>query len=126
MDESMSCLGKCFGCNRYFWFNPELVPSIRIDGILEPVCKDCVERVNPIRIFNNLEPIIPLPGAYIDGDPLEMAMDDWAYCEVEVGFHQSESEPKSTEICETNFDPDITYDPLYEFESRQPKKRNKS
>jgi hypothetical protein len=58
------CLGHCVGCNRLFSFNPDLVPSLTVDGIREPICQSCVVRVNPKRIANGLDPIIPLPGAY--------------------------------------------------------------
>jgi hypothetical protein len=30
----------------------------------EPICQVCVDRVNPMRIKNGLEPIVPLPDAY--------------------------------------------------------------
>jgi hypothetical protein len=54
----------CAGCHRIFCYNPLRVPSIVIKGSREPICQDCVERVNPIRIANGLEPIVPLPDAY--------------------------------------------------------------
>ena len=60
----MFCTGVCFGCRRPFSFNPDLVPSIPINGVKEPVCADCVARVNPQRLANGLELIHVLPGAY--------------------------------------------------------------
>jgi hypothetical protein len=60
--------GECVGCRRPFYFNPDRVPSIRIKGEREPICENCVARVNPRRIANGLPPIVPLPGAY---DPEE-------------------------------------------------------
>ena len=60
----MQAFGPCVNCGRVFGFNPELVPSIRVNGVREPVCKVCIDRANPIRIENGLEPIVPLPGAY--------------------------------------------------------------
>lgn len=60
----MSCMGECIGCRKIFSFNPNLVPSVLVNGSREPVCRECVERVNPIRIKNGLEPIHVLPGAY--------------------------------------------------------------
>lgn len=68
----MWAMGACFRCHRVFSFNPELVPSIRVNaqgefdpnGSREPVCAACVRAVNPRRIRNGLEPIRPLPGAY--------------------------------------------------------------
>jgi hypothetical protein len=56
--------GVCYGCGRAFSFNPHRVPSIRVDGDRRPICRDCVERVNPVRVKNGLEPIVPLPDAY--------------------------------------------------------------
>jgi hypothetical protein len=60
----MSCMGECIMCRRLFSFNPDLVPSVRVRGAREPICRDCVERANPHRIANKLEPIHILPGAY--------------------------------------------------------------
>lgn len=62
------CTGVCFGCGQLFNFNPHRVPSIPIKGVREPICLDCVERVNPRRKALGLQPIVPLPGAY---DPIE-------------------------------------------------------
>jgi hypothetical protein len=39
-----------------------------VTGKAEPICRDCVDRINPIRIAHGLEPIKVLPGAY---DPTE-------------------------------------------------------
>lgn len=60
------CYGHCFGCGRLFHFNPVRVPSIPhpATGMREPICRTCVERVNPRRIANGLDPIVPLPDAY--------------------------------------------------------------
>lgn len=58
------CIASCIGFKTIFGFNPDLVPSITIDGVRQPICQDCVERVNPRRVANGLEPIVPLPGAY--------------------------------------------------------------
>jgi hypothetical protein len=61
----MSAISPCFGCGQVFSYNPELVPSIRDEkGVRQPVCRDCIDRANPKRIANGLEPIVPLPGAY--------------------------------------------------------------
>ena len=56
--------GPCCGCRKVFSFNPVRVPSCRINGEREPICAECVERVNPMRIANGLEPIVPYPDAY--------------------------------------------------------------
>lgn len=60
----MYVIAPCFGCKSLFSFNAERVPSLEVNGEREPVCKDCVEYVNPIRVQNGLDPIVPLPGAY--------------------------------------------------------------
>jgi len=56
----------CAGCGRPFCFHPLRVPSITINPERgrEPICADCVARVNPMREKNGLPPIVPLPGAY--------------------------------------------------------------
>jgi hypothetical protein len=62
----------CFGCKRLFSYNPVRVPSITIDGVRQPVCEACVERVNPMRAKNGLPPIVPLPDAYEPCDESEL------------------------------------------------------
>ena len=64
----ISAIGACRACRRLFSFNPDLVPSIRIDGVRQPICQSCVDRANLKRKENGLEPITPLPGAY---EPIE-------------------------------------------------------
>lgn len=56
--------GSCIGCGQVFGFNPVRVPSITMDGQREPICRACVERANPRRIANGLDPIVPAPDAY--------------------------------------------------------------
>ena len=46
------------------FFNPDRVPSIVLNGQREPVCRDCVERANPLRKAKGLEAIRILRGAY--------------------------------------------------------------
>jgi hypothetical protein len=59
----------CIGCGHVFGYNPHKVPSCSaVTGEREPICRVCVERVNPQRIKNGLLPIRPLPGAY---EPIE-------------------------------------------------------
>ncbi len=78
----MIVMSQCFGCGRVFGYNPDLVPAIKVspnpdqsegtmpwvsdpqNGQEFPVCRECVERVNPIRIAGGLEPIVPHPDAY--------------------------------------------------------------
>jgi hypothetical protein len=60
----MSAMGECYGCKRIFSFNADLVPSLKVDGVRQPICQDCVDRANVKRKLNGLDPITPLPGAY--------------------------------------------------------------
>lgn len=68
----MLCQSACFGCGCLFSYNPDLVPSIRVNaqgqqdpaGEREPICRNCVDRANPKRLANGLEPIRVPPGAY--------------------------------------------------------------
>jgi hypothetical protein len=72
----MMAHGDCFRCGRFFSFNPHLVPSIPLarnaegqfvptpGGERHPICRACVEQVNPIRKASGLFEIQILPGAY--------------------------------------------------------------
>jgi hypothetical protein len=62
----------CIGCKRPFNFNPVRVPSIRHNGKREPICQNCVDAVNPKRIKNGLQPIVPHPEAYTACDESEL------------------------------------------------------
>jgi len=68
----MMGMAPCIGCRQVFAFNPIRVPSIRVDGQREPICRNCVERVNPQRVKNGLEPIVPHPDAYEAADEDEV------------------------------------------------------
>ena len=65
---------ECFGCNRLFCYNPLRVPSIKspYTGVKEPICFECVQRVNPMRIKNGLPPIKPFRDAYDPVDESEL------------------------------------------------------
>ena len=67
----------CIGCGQLFAYNPVKVPSLRTwdGGQREPICRDCVERANPTRIANGLEPIVPDPDAYEACDENELPDD---------------------------------------------------
>ena len=58
--------GKIFGCN------PHRVPSVRIDGIRQGICEDCIHRINPLREAKGLEPAIVHADAYEPVDEMEM------------------------------------------------------
>jgi hypothetical protein len=64
---------RCFGCGRLFGYNPHRVPSIQIDpathqwsanGVREPICRECVQRVNPQRVANGLPEIVIYADSY--------------------------------------------------------------
>jgi len=43
----MFAVGECYGCGRMFLFNPYRVPTVRDpQGVKQPICRQCVERVN--------------------------------------------------------------------------------
>lgn len=65
-------IGQCYTCKRTITFNPVKVPSIRINGVREPVCADCIARANPVRVSKGLPPIEILPDAYGSCDESEL------------------------------------------------------
>lgn len=60
----VTCFGNCAVCHVPFSFNPNLVPSVRIEGVREPICQVCIDRANPLRVARGLAPIVVLAGAY--------------------------------------------------------------
>jgi len=66
------CTGPCFGCQRIFNYNPVRVPSIRYQGQRQPICRECVERANPMRVANGLPLIVPAHDAYDACDESEL------------------------------------------------------
>ena len=60
----VSCMSPCYSCKKLFSYNPMLVPSLTVNGVKQPFCQECVNKANPLRVANGLEPIVPLPGAY--------------------------------------------------------------
>lgn len=70
----ITMFGICINCKRVFTFNPNLVPSVHINGIREPVCRECVDTANPIRIARGLEPFTYHPDAY---EPADENSIDW-------------------------------------------------
>ena len=55
---------ECFGCKKFFSYNPHKVPSVIYKGDRKPICRKCVEEFNPQRIENGLEPFKVDPNAY--------------------------------------------------------------
>ena len=45
---------ECCNCGSIFSYNPHKVPSIRVNGVREPVCKPCIDYSNPIRLAKGL------------------------------------------------------------------------
>lgn len=68
----MQAIGNCIMCNRVFSFNPDLVPSVRVDragnpdanGTRELICEQCVRMANKVRREQGLSLIEIIPGAY--------------------------------------------------------------
>lgn len=70
----MYCLGPCINCGVVFSFNPDLVPSMRTEiqngkrvygeGEREPICRNCFEQGNRMRVERGLEPLPLHPDAY--------------------------------------------------------------
>jgi hypothetical protein len=56
----MLVLGPCLVCRHTFSFNPDHVPSLR--G--EPICRDCMDEANRIRVEQGKEPHRIHPAAY--------------------------------------------------------------
>jgi hypothetical protein len=66
-------ISPCICCHRIFSYNPMRVPSTSaITGNREPICESCVAAINPHRIANGLEPIVPAPEAYEPCDETEL------------------------------------------------------
>lgn len=58
----------CCSCHRVFGYNPIRVPSVRVNGVREPVCRECIERANPLRKQAGLPELVIHPDAY---EPVE-------------------------------------------------------
>ena len=60
----MQAISPCAGCGNTIAYNPLKVPSIRINGRREPVCRICMDRVNEHRVAHDLPPIEIAADAY--------------------------------------------------------------
>lgn len=57
--------GHCVACKTFLSFNPDHVPSLRIKGIREPLCRECFASWNAIHKTAKGLPEVPLhPDAY--------------------------------------------------------------
>ena len=63
---------QCVSCKHVFGYNPHKVPSIRVNGVREPVCLTCIELANPKRKAAGLDEIVPHPDAYGPIDESEL------------------------------------------------------
>ena len=55
----------CAACEQLIGYNPHRVPSIRVNGTREPLCRTCFDRWNVInRTSQGLEPEPLHPKAY--------------------------------------------------------------
>jgi len=69
-------LALCVVCNRPFTFHPFKVPSVRVGGVRQPVCRECVDQANVKRHAAGIPPIDVLPGAYDPADESDMLTED--------------------------------------------------
>ena len=66
-------LCDCVACFKPIMCNPNLVPSLRVKGVKQPICRKCAERWNTIhRTSNGLEPVPIEDGAYDPCNELEL------------------------------------------------------
>ena len=64
MSGYMMVHGECYSCHAPLAFNATHVPSLPVDGVRQPICRSCIERANPRRIANGLQPVVIHPDAY--------------------------------------------------------------
>lgn len=60
----VTAMSPCIACKNVFSYNPHKVPSIRINGVREPICRECIPRINRLRAQAGTDPIVPAPDAY--------------------------------------------------------------
>jgi len=65
MPGFMLLLTPCVACREIMFCNSSHVPSIRVDGKREPLCRSCFDMWNQLhRIDKDLEPVELHPDAY--------------------------------------------------------------
>jgi hypothetical protein len=64
--------GECFSCKKIFSFNPKRVPSYPMNGVREPVCRECMDLANANRAAKGMDAHPIHSDAYdpIDADEL--------------------------------------------------------
>jgi hypothetical protein len=65
-------MGRCINCSRIFGFNPHKVPSIRLNGTKEPICRDCIKDLNAVRVAHGVPEWTIHPDAYEPVDENEL------------------------------------------------------
>jgi hypothetical protein len=60
----MIVMGPCLVCRHTFSYNPDHVPSLRVEGRREPICRDCMDEANRIRVKQGNPPHRIHPEAY--------------------------------------------------------------
>lgn len=60
----MVVIGNCYVCGELFGFNPDRVPSMRVQGVREPICRSCIGRINEARKRAGADPVVVDPEAY--------------------------------------------------------------
>jgi hypothetical protein len=61
----MFVVGDCINCHAPLCFNPDCVPSLRIDGVKQPLCESCFDKWNELHRTSKGLPPLPLhPDAY--------------------------------------------------------------
>jgi hypothetical protein len=69
MPGYMIAMGGCYICGLFFEFNVDLVPSVPdSQGILQPICEECIKELNIERKKMGNPPFEILPGAYEPGE----------------------------------------------------------
>lgn len=68
----VTCITNCVNCHNPFGCNPNLVPSIRVNGVREAVCRNCIETANVQRKEMGMEPFEIRDGAYEAADENEV------------------------------------------------------
>jgi hypothetical protein len=70
VSDPVHAFGPCWSCGNRFWFNPDLVPVIPIDGVRRQICRDCMIKANAIRTANGEAPHeIPAGSYYLAPTP---------------------------------------------------------
>ena len=72
----ITVLGACYVCRVPFTFNPLHVPSVRVNGVREPICEPCMAHVNRERIARGQDPFDIHPDAYVGEPEQNVPLDD--------------------------------------------------